>query len=100
MTDTNVFPLARPGSFADPLTDVLRNGARPLLRASRRGRGCRLAQLPHREANRRRAPAAGTPRASARTGDYDGHRSGPFPLQIAQPIIPHLADRLPSAILR
>ena len=31
MTDTNVFPLARPGSFADPLTDVLRNGARALL---------------------------------------------------------------------
>ena len=31
MTDTSVFPLARPGSFADPLTDVLRNGARALL---------------------------------------------------------------------
>jgi putative transposase len=29
--DTNVFPLARPGSFAGPLTDVLRNGARALL---------------------------------------------------------------------
>ena len=31
MTDTNVFELCRPGSFADPLTEVLRNGARSLL---------------------------------------------------------------------
>jgi len=31
MTDTNVFPLPHPGSFADPLTEVLRNGARALL---------------------------------------------------------------------
>ena len=31
MTETNVFPLSQPGSFADPLTEVLRNGARALL---------------------------------------------------------------------
>ena len=31
MTDTNVFQLAQPGTFADPLTEVLRNGARALL---------------------------------------------------------------------
>src|SRR5215203_1092693 len=31
MTDTNVFQFAHPGTFADPLTDVLRNGARVLL---------------------------------------------------------------------
>ena len=31
MTDTNVFALSQPGSFADPLTEVLRNGARALL---------------------------------------------------------------------
>jgi putative transposase len=31
VTDTNVFQLSQPGSFADPLTDVLRNGARALL---------------------------------------------------------------------
>ncbi|HZR75134.1 IS256 family transposase [Bradyrhizobium sp.] len=30
MTDTNVFQLAQPGTFADPLTEVLRNGARAL----------------------------------------------------------------------
>lgn len=31
MTETNVFPLAQPGTFADSLTDVLREGARALL---------------------------------------------------------------------
>jgi hypothetical protein len=31
VTDTNVFQLSQPGTFADPLTDVLRNGARALL---------------------------------------------------------------------
>jgi putative transposase len=31
VTDPNVFRLSQPGSFADPLTEVLRNGARALL---------------------------------------------------------------------
>ena len=31
MTDTNVFSFVQPGTFADPLTEVLRNGARVLL---------------------------------------------------------------------
>ena len=31
MTETNVFQLSQPGIFADPLTEVLRNGARALL---------------------------------------------------------------------
>ena len=31
MTETNVFQLAQPGTFTDPLTEVLRNGARALL---------------------------------------------------------------------
>jgi putative transposase len=31
MTDTNVLQLSQPGTFADPLTEVLRNGARALL---------------------------------------------------------------------
>ena len=31
MTQTNVFQLSQPGTFADPLTEVLRNGARALL---------------------------------------------------------------------
>jgi putative transposase len=31
VTDSNVSQLSQPGSFADPLTEVLRNGARALL---------------------------------------------------------------------
>ena len=31
MTDTNIFQLSQPGTFSDPLTEVLRNGARALL---------------------------------------------------------------------
>src|SRR5713101_4994314 len=31
VTDTNVFQLSQPGTFADPLTEVLRDGARALL---------------------------------------------------------------------
>ncbi len=31
MTDTNVFQLSQPGTFADPLTEILRDGARALL---------------------------------------------------------------------
>ena len=31
MTETNVFKLTQPGTFSDPLTEVLRNGARTLL---------------------------------------------------------------------
>ena len=31
MTDTNVFQLVQPGTFADPLSQVLRSGARMLL---------------------------------------------------------------------
>ena len=31
VTDTNVSKLVRPGTFTDPLTEILRNGARTLL---------------------------------------------------------------------
>ena len=31
MTDSNVFPFAQPGTFTDPLTEILRNGAQALL---------------------------------------------------------------------
>jgi putative transposase len=31
VTETNIFQLSQPGTFADPLTEVLRNGARALL---------------------------------------------------------------------
>ena len=31
MTESNVFKLSQPGTFSDPLTEVLRSGARSLL---------------------------------------------------------------------
>jgi putative transposase len=31
VTETNVFQLSQPGTFTDPLTEILRNGARALL---------------------------------------------------------------------
>jgi putative transposase len=31
VTETNVFQLSQPGTFTDPLTEVLRSGARALL---------------------------------------------------------------------
>jgi hypothetical protein len=31
VTDTNLFRLSQPGTFTDPLSEVLRNGARALL---------------------------------------------------------------------
>ena len=31
MTDSNVFQLSQPGTLSDPLTEVLRSGARALL---------------------------------------------------------------------
>jgi putative transposase len=36
VTDTNVFQLSQPGTFTDPLTEILRNGARALLARYRR----------------------------------------------------------------
>src|SRR6202023_1405738 len=47
VTETNVFELTQPGTFSDPLTEVLRNGARTLLGQGRRSRGCGLAQHPY-----------------------------------------------------
>ena len=44
MTDTNVFQLSQPGTFADPLTEVLAQRRASAVGASRRGRGCGLAQ--------------------------------------------------------
>ena len=55
MTDPNVFQLSQPGSFADPLTEVLRNDARALLAQAVEAE---VAQLLFRQADRRRLPAA------------------------------------------
>jgi hypothetical protein len=40
VTETNVFELTQPGTFSDPLAEVLRNGARTLLgQASAKAKG-------------------------------------------------------------
>jgi hypothetical protein len=49
--ETNVFQLSQPGTFADPLTEVLRNGARALRRRQSRPKwaallGCHVDKLP------------------------------------------------------
>ena len=48
MTETNVFELTQPGTFSDPLTEVLRNGARTLLGQASQSNAltpCRLLRL-------------------------------------------------------
>jgi hypothetical protein len=45
VSDANVVKLVQPGSFADPLTEVLRNGARALLAQA-------VEDLPERSAGR------------------------------------------------
>jgi putative transposase len=52
VTETNVFQLSQPGTFTDPLTEVLRNGARALLAQAVEAGGFELAQLPCRRAHR------------------------------------------------
>ena len=65
MTETNVFQLSQPGTFTDPLTAVLRNGARALLARQSRPRlqPCSPVML---TTNPGRPPAAGPSRASVR----------------------------------
>ena len=76
MTETNVFQLCQPGTFADPLTDVLRNGARALLTQAVEAE---VAALLGRHADdltddgRQRLVRH---RAPARARDRDRHRSG------------------------
>ncbi len=76
MTDTNVFQLTQPGTFADPLTEVLRNGARALLAQAVEAEVAALLSL-HADKltddGRARLVRHGT---SAGTRDHDRHRSG------------------------
>ena len=76
MFDTNVFPLSQPGTFADPLTEVLRNGARALLAQAVEAEVAAL--LSHHadkltDDGRQRLVQS---RASARARDHDRHRPG------------------------
>ena len=76
MTDTNVFHSCSARNFCRSADRGFAQRRASAAGAGRRGRGCGLAQLPCRQADRRRPPAAGAPRASARTRDHDRHRSG------------------------
>ena len=77
MADTNVFQFSQPGTFADPLTEVLRNGARALLSQAVEAEVAGLIELPCRQAHRRWPPAACAPWTSAGARDRDRHRPGP-----------------------
>ena len=52
MTETNVFELAQPGTFSDPLTEILRNGARALLAQAVEAEVAALLEQPCRQADR------------------------------------------------
>jgi putative transposase len=45
VSDANVVKLVQPGSFADPLTEVLRNGARALLAQAVEAEACPAASV-------------------------------------------------------
>src|ERR1700730_5912118 len=76
MTDTNVLQFSQPGTFADPLTEVLRNGAQALLRQAVETEGGKFAREVRRRGYLRWPPTAGAPRPSAGAQDRDRHRSG------------------------
>ena len=66
MTETNVFQLSQPGTFADPLTEVLRNGARALLSQAVEAEVAALLGCHADKLTERRQAAPGAPRAFRR----------------------------------
>jgi hypothetical protein len=76
VTDTNVFQLCQPGSFADLLTEILRNRARPLLMQAVEAEVAALPRISCRQADRRRSPAAAAPWVPAQARGDDWHRAG------------------------
>ena len=76
MTDSNVFQLSQPGTLSDPLTEVLRSGARALLAQAvaaevagfLEGHADKLTDDGRQRLVR--------PRSPARARDYDRHRPG------------------------
>ena len=76
MTDTNVFQLTQRGTFADPLTEVLRNGARALLAQAVEAEVTALLSLHADKLTDDDRGAAGAPRTYAGTRDHDRHRPG------------------------
>ena len=110
MTETNVFQLSQPGTFTDPLTEVLRNGARALLSQAveaevaalldchadkltddRRQRLVRHGHLPEREIMTGVGPVAvRCPRVRDRAGE------GPERIRFSSAILPPYARRSKS----
>ena len=76
MTETNIFQLSQPGTFTDPLTEVLRNGARALLAQAVEAEVSSLLSCHADKLTDDGRRAVGAPRASARARDHDQHRSG------------------------
>jgi hypothetical protein len=75
VTDTNVFQLSQPGNFADPLTKVLRKGARALLaQAVEAEAATLLVGTPTRRPMM--AADAWCVTAISRARDHDRHRPG------------------------
>ena len=76
MSEDKVFKLAQPGTFADPLTEVLRNGAQALLAQAVEAEVAALLAEHGGQADRGRPPARGASRPPARAGDRDRDRPG------------------------
>ena len=112
MKDTNIIQLVQPGSFADPLTDVLRNGARALLAqaieaevadflhqhaslktADGRQRVVRHGHLPEREVMTGIGPVVAQ---QPRVRDREAAAAGGSPVKFRPTILPPYARRSKS----
>ena len=76
MTDSNVFQLSQPGTLSDPLTEVLRNGARALLAQAVAAEVAGFLEGHADKLTDDWTSTAGAPRSPARARDYDRHRPG------------------------
>ena len=75
MTDTNVFQLSQPGTFADPLTEVLRNGARDFVGAQHDRQLARLTRIGDALPHRHRGVQLSLEEACRRAWAYRIHRN-------------------------
>jgi hypothetical protein len=90
VTETNVFELTQPGTVSDPLTEVLRNGARTLLGQAVEAEVAAWLSTHTDKLTDDGRPATGAPRASARARDHDRHRCsrGAVPAQAVDEVWP------------